>query len=97
MLEIVEAISTFTGVSSLWLSLYVLQAIAGDVNGQLPENQRVLWKWWQAPPPLKIHWVWREHVRLYPHSQKRNYFALFLLLMVASVFAVPICLVVCRR
>jgi hypothetical protein len=78
------------GITFMYLSASVLQSIVKDVNERLPENQKVEWVWSRMTNPSSMHWIWQEHVRLYPESQKRNWFAVFLVLMFASVFAKPI-------
>lgn len=81
--------STFAGISCvcfLLSLLYWLHEIGADVNSSLPESQRIKWKLLQMVPPFRIHWIWKEHVRLFPKSRKRIYVALSLLLL----FLVPI-------
>jgi hypothetical protein len=82
-------ISTFAGVASIVFLvslLYWLHEIGADVNSGLPESQRINWKFLQMVPPFKIHWIWKEHMRLFPSSRKRLYVALSLLLL----FLIPI-------
>jgi hypothetical protein len=74
----------------MYLSTSVLQSIVKDVNKGLPENQRVQWVWSRMKNTSSVYWIWREHAKLYPKSWKRNSFALFMLSMIASIFAYPI-------
>lgn len=70
--------------------LYWLREIGIDVNKTLPENQRVRWNLTEKVP-LKMHWFWREHARLFRQSRKRIYAAtsllLFFLLAIVIVVA----------
>lgn len=81
--------AAFIGVSCivfLLALLYWLHEIGTEVNNALPDWQRVEWNLLQMVPPFKIHWIWREHARLYPKSRKRVYVVLSLFLL----FIVPI-------
>jgi hypothetical protein len=65
--------------------LYWLHEIAVDVNKTLPKYQRVEWGLLEKVP-RRMHWLWKEHARLFPHSRKRIYAALCLVFF----FVVPI-------
>jgi hypothetical protein len=81
--------STLAGLSCivfLLSLLYWLRQMAMEVNSGLPSSKRIEWGLLQMVPPLKIHWIWQEHLRLFPKSHKRTYVALSLLLL----FLIPI-------
>jgi hypothetical protein len=58
-------------IAFLLSTLYWLREIGKDVNSTLPESQRIEWKLFETIPPFKMHWMWQEHVRLFPNSRKR--------------------------
>jgi len=81
-LGILEVAGTiFCGFS--WL--YLLREIGVEVNHTLPKEQRMQWGLTEAVP-LRMHWLWREHEKLFPASRKRMYAALSVLLL----FLIPI-------
>jgi hypothetical protein len=59
--------------------LYWLREIARDVNKTLPEGLRVEWRL-TGTVPTRMHWLWSEHVKLFPQSPKRIYAGLSLVL-----------------
>jgi len=62
--------------------IYWLRRIYFEVDGTLPENQRLEeWKSWEGIP-RQMHRAWDEHERLFPESRKRKYAALSILLAV---------------
>jgi hypothetical protein len=65
--------------------LYWLREIGSAVNNTLPEDQRVRWSL-MGKVPVRMHWLWREHGKLFPQSRKRTYAALSILF----VFLIPI-------
>lgn len=86
-----DFISICCSAAFIYCSLYIL--IGKDVNERLPENRRVEWVWSAEIVLLKVHRLSREHIRLHPKGQKRNYFTPFSPLMFASAFAVPISMI----
>jgi hypothetical protein len=73
-------------IGALASLLFWLGRIGSDVNQTLPQSERVEWKFGQIVPPIKIHHLWSEHVRLFPGSRKRIYVAISLSL----IFLAPI-------
>ncbi len=78
-------------IFSLFSLLFWLREIGSEVNKTLPEDQRVEWNLTERVP-IRIHWLWNEHVRLFPQSRKRKYAALSLVLL----FLIPIVAQVAR-
>lgn len=75
---VVSILSDTVCVISLLSSAYWLREIGRDVNKTLPMDERVEWSL-LGIVPSKIHSIWDEHVRLFPASAKRLYFAISLL------------------
>jgi hypothetical protein len=92
------AAETFTGIAAVffgfsWLSW--LRGICDETNKTLPENKRVELGSWGQNIPRQAHWLWNEHVRLFPKSRKRMYAALSLILfLLIPIVALTTCLLV---